>query len=161
MKAESIGLRKYALFDDNGAKIATLDYEGWLTYQATAELENGKKIKFDSQGFWGQTIEVKKDDRYLATIKMDWLGNVKIFQGKSTEPIFILKYRGFWQPKIVLQDSKKNKVAEFVGRFKWSKFTYEYEIVPLVKDAFDDVSSLVITYFAAMYLFRFINSSAG
>lgn len=161
MKAESIGLRKYALFGDGGEKIATLNYEGWLTYQAVAELESGKKIKFDSQGFWGQTIEVKEQDKYLATIKMDWLGNVKIYYDKDKEPVFTLKYTGFWQPKIVLLDSKKNKVAEFVGRFKWSKFTYEYEIIPVSKDVFSDEKVFVMSYFAAMYLFRFINSSAG
>jgi len=161
MKAESIGLRKYALFGDDGEKIATLKYDGWLTYQAVAELKDGKKIKFASQGFWGQTIEVKEEDKFMATIKMDWLGNVKIFQNKSANPVFILKYSGFWQPKIVLQDSKKNKIAEFVGRFKWSKFTYEYEIESFAKDIFDDVMNLVITYFATMYLFRFINSSVG
>mgnify|MGYP005854775527 CR=1 FL=1 len=161
MKAESIGLRKYALFDDSGKKIATLNYEGWLTYQAVAELEEGGEIKFDSQGFWGQTIEVKQEDKYLATIKMDWLGNVKIFYEKAEEPIFTLKYTGFWQPKIVLQDGKKNRIAEFVGRFKWSKFTYEYEIVPIAKNAFGDEKDLVITYFAAMYLFRLVNSSAN
>ncbi|NJK98314.1 MAG: AAA domain-containing protein [Bacteroidales bacterium] len=66
---------------------------------------------------------------------------------------------GFWQPKIILQDTKKAKVAEFVGRFKWSKFAYEYEIVPLVKDIFSDKKLLVISYFSAMYLFRFLNNS--
>lgn len=161
MRAESIGLRKYVLLDDNGKKVATLNYEGWLTYQAVVELESGDKINFDSQGFWGQTIEVKQEEKHLATIRMDWLGNVKIHYENAEEPTFILKYTGFWQPKVVLQDGKKNRIAEFLGRFKWSKFAYEYEIIPIAKNIFDDEKDLIITYFAAMYLFRFINSSAG
>ncbi|GAB4125252.1 MAG: hypothetical protein OHK0045_05400 [Raineya sp.] len=159
MRAESIGLRKYALFNDGGERVAILTYEGWLTYQAVAELENGKKIQFDSQGFWGQTIEVKEEQELLATIKMDWFGNVKIFQGKSENLLFTLKYTGFWQPKILLQDSKKNKIAEFIGHFKWSKFTYDYEIISFTKDVFEDIRNLLIAYFASMYLFRFISKS--
>lgn len=160
MKAESIGLRRYALLGDGGERIATLSYEGWLTSRAVAEFEDGTKLKFRSQDFWGQTTEVKQEDTHLATIKTDWLGNVKIFFDKEKEPRYILKYSGFWQPKIVLNDSNKNKIAEFIGHFKWSKFTYEYEISPSSKDALVDDKLLIMSFFAAMHLFRLINSSA-
>jgi len=161
MKAESIGLRKYALFNDKNERIATLNYEGWLTYRATAELTDGTKINFEPQGFWGQTIEVEQEDEHLATIKMDWLGNVKVFYEKAEEPTFILKYTGFWQTKMILQDRQKNGIAEFVGRFRWSKFAYEYEITPLAENALPDTKDLVITWFAAMYLFKLVSGSSG
>ncbi|WP_448529483.1 hypothetical protein [Raineya sp.] len=158
LKGESIGIRKYALLDETGEKLFTLEYEGLLSFKAHAYLEQEKQIDFEPQGFWGHEVLMLKNNEQIASYKLNWLGNISLdYQGKN----FSVRYKGFWKPKIQVQNEQKKTLLEVSPRFKWGKLSYEYDFEILDKTMQADAEWLACMFYAVLYLSSFMNGVSG
>ncbi|MCS6794635.1 MAG: hypothetical protein RMJ97_03060 [Raineya sp.] len=158
LKGESIGIRKYALLNEKGDKILTLEYEGLLSLKAHAFLEQGEQIDFEPQDFWGQEVLMIKNNQQIASSKLNWLGNISFVYGGET---YSIRYKGFWRPKILVQNESKKNLAEITSRFKWGKLSYEYEFEIFEKNFENQADWCACVFYAVLYLSGFMSGAVG
>ncbi len=158
LKGESIGIRKYALLGETGEKLFTLEYEGLFSFKAHAYFDPSKQIDFEPKGFWGQEVLILRNNEQIASYKLNWLGSISLnYQDKS----FSIRYKGFWKPKIQVQNEQKKTLLEVSPYFKWSKLSYEYDFEILDKTMETDVEYLACVFYTVLYLSSFMNGISG
>ncbi|PKQ68023.1 hypothetical protein [Raineya orbicola] len=158
LKGESIGIRKYILLNENNEKLLTLEYEDLLSFKAHAYVEGGVQIDFEPQGFWGQEILVFKDKEQIASYQLSWLGKINLnYEGKT----YSIRYKGFWKPKIQVQNQEKKNLLEVSSRFKWGKLSYEYDFEVIEKTLQENHQLLACLFYATLYLSSFMNGVSG
>ena len=109
-------------------EIGKLIYKKRFSFDAVVELSDSTTYQIDSKGFWGTTIEIKKEDIVLLSFEMNWKGNIVISTYFDGEREFIFKHKGTLKSRYVLLDKDENQLLVAQPDFKWSTFNYDYLI---------------------------------
>lgn len=121
---------KHFYLTSSEKKIGMLKYENWFSFNAEIVLTDGTIYKIRSKGFWGTTIEVKLGETLLLSFQMNWKGQIVIITNfNEVERDFILKPKGILNSSYVLQDRDGQELLVIQPDFKWTKFSYDFNIL--------------------------------
>lgn len=114
----------------NDKELGTLHYENWFSFKASIQVEKNREYHVTPKGFWGTTIEVKKQyGDVLIKMKMNWKGNIVIQTNlDKVERDFLLIQKSMLKNVFILQDKDERELLVIKPDFKWKKINYDYEI---------------------------------
>ena len=114
---------------ENEIELGTLLYEKWFSFKAVITLADYTTYPVEPKGFWGTTIEVKKNELVLLNFKMNWNGSI-IFNTKfdNTERDFVFKQKDFFKSSYVLLSKEEEELLVIQPQFKWNRLNYDYQV---------------------------------
>lgn len=125
MKAECINQRTFEL-TDNERLVGTLIYPSIFSYDAEIELPNSDCYSIRSDGFFGTSVKVTKNNIELANLRMNWKGQIVITMHNGEE--FLFRNTGVFYSKFVIENNETEKLVQFDPGLNWSKLNYNYTI---------------------------------
>lgn len=125
MKAECINQRTFEL-TDNEQLVGTLIYNSIFSYDAEIELPNSDRYSIRSGGFFGTSIKVTKNHVELASLRMNWKGQIVITMYNGQE--FLFRNTGIFHSKFVIENHETEQLVQFDPSLNWSKLNYNYTI---------------------------------
>ncbi len=130
--------------------IGKLTYEAWYKFNATMEMADHSSYQIEAKGFWGTTIELKKDDKVLLNFNMNWKGEIVIQTDlTNTETGFVFKQKGLLNGSFILIDQDGTELLVMKPHFKWKTMHYEYQIT--TSDDFELLSDNKILLLTALH----------
>ena len=133
---------------DGSDKLGQLAYERLFSYKADAQAGDDH-YEIIPKGIFGTTVYVTKQGKEVATMQMNWKGNITISFSSGRE--VVLKATGTFLNKYVLEDKDQQKLMLFNPDFDWRKFRYNY-IVSYDHKPKDILLVLLATYAANYYI---------
>jgi hypothetical protein len=143
--------KEFQLSDLDGRFLGKLTYEKWASYTASATTQYAEFFDFKSKGFWHQSIVVERGGTEIASLKMNWKGNIIIdIKGNDIEQDYMLKSVGIWKTHFTLQDRFSNDVIALKPDYKWNSGHHEYviEVNPDFQNQVDETLVLMAVYCA-------------
>lgn len=125
MKAKSTDKKTFQLID-NGQQLGELVYENLFFLKAEIRIANSELYEINPAGIFGTKITVTKNGAEIANLKMNWRGQIVFAFQEGQE--FILKAKGLFYNKYIIENKDEEKLIQFDPQFNWSKFNYNYEI---------------------------------
>ena len=154
MKIQCIDKKTFEL-TDSSEKSGYVTYDSLFSFKANAIVGNDN-YKITPTGVFSTTISVTKNGTEVASMEMNWKGNIIIaFQNGEK---FILKATGAFLNKYVLEDKDQQKLMLLNADFNWAKFSYNYSISYDNKP--QDILLVLLVAYAANYYIA-VMSSAG
>jgi hypothetical protein len=98
-------------------------------------------------GIFGTTMSVTKNGTEVASMQMNWKGNIIISFPNGQE--FIVKAARAFRTKYVLEDKDQQKLMLLNPDFNWAKFSYNYSISYDNKP--QDIVLVLLAVYAANY----------
>lgn len=153
MEAKSTDYKTFQLLE-NGQLLGELIYENLFFLSAEIKLDNSEIYELKPVGFFGTSIAVKKGEAEIATLQMNWRGQIvfAFFDGQE----FVLKATGVFSSKFIIENKENEKLIEFDPKFNWSKFQYNYGISYEKRP--QDILIVLLGIYASNY---FISSMSG
>lgn len=125
MEAKSTD-RKTFLLTENGQQLGELIYENQLFLTAEIGLTNSERYQIKPVGFFGTSISVTKNDREIASLVMNWSGQIVISYQDGEE--YLLKLNNFFHGKYIMENKNKEPFIQLDPKFNWRAFQYNYDI---------------------------------
>jgi len=125
MEAISTDRKTFQLID-NGQQLGQLIYENLFLLKAEIKLTNGELYEIKTVGIFGTSITVTKNGTEIANLKMNWRGQIVFSFHDGQE--FVLKAKGIFYNKYIIENREEEKLIQFDPKFNWSKFDYNYDI---------------------------------
>ena len=123
--------------------------------KAQIKLANGEVYELNPTGFFGTSITVTKGGSEIANLKMNWRGQIVIAFKDGQE--YLLKAKGIFQDKYILENKEAEKLIQFDPKFNWSKFDYNYDItydkIP------QDILLILLGVYASNYFIAMMSGS--
>ena len=119
--------------------------------KASATTQYAEFFDFKAIGFWQQHISVERDGTEIATLKLNWKGNIIVdTKGNDVEQDYLVKSVGIWQTHFTLQDRFGNDVMAMHPHQNWKSghCDYKVEINPDFQNQMDETLVLITTYCA-------------
>ena len=157
MEAKSIGRKTFQL-TDKGQQLGELVYENLFFLRAEIRLTNSDRYDIKPAGIFGTSVRVTKEEVSIANMKMNWRGQIVLaFQGGEE---FVLKAKGMFHDKYIIEGNNKEKLIQFDPKFNWNKFSYNYDIAYDKKP--EDILFVLLGVYASNYLIASMSgASAG
>lgn len=141
---------------ENEQQLGQLTYKNLFSYNAEITLTNSESYKIKPADFFGTSIAVTKEETEVATLKINWKGHIVITFLNERE--FVLKAKGTFHNKYVIENKDGEKIIQFNPKFNWNKFDYNYEISYDKKP--QDILFVLLGVYASNYYIAVI-SGAG
>lgn len=125
MEAKSTDKKTFQL-TENGQPLGELIYENLFFLNAEIKLANAELYEIRPVGVFGTSIAVTKNGTEIADLKMNWRGQI-VFTFHDGQQ-FVLKARGMFYNKYIIENKDEEKLIQFAPKFNWSKFHYNYDI---------------------------------
>ena len=144
---------------DQSKNLGRLTYDGLFSSKANvmvgdAALVGNDNYSIEPKGIFSTTISVTKNRAEVASMQMNWKGQIIIsFQNRQE---FILKPTGTFLNKYVLEDKDQRKLMLLNPDFNWAKFSYNYRITYDTKPK--DILLVLLTVYAANYYIATVSS---
>ncbi|MGV3586679.1 MAG: hypothetical protein ACO1OF_06740 [Adhaeribacter sp.] len=139
---------------DNSEKLGHLTYDSLFSFKANAIVGNDN-FKITPKGIFSTTISVSNNSTEVASMQMNWKGNIIISFQTGQE--FILKATGTFLNKYVLEDKEGQRLMLLNPDFNWAKFSYNYSISYDHKP--QDILLVLLATYAANYYIAAMSSS--
>jgi hypothetical protein len=153
MEAKSTDKRTFQL-TDGGQLLGELIYENLFLLTAEIRLANSALYAIKPVGIFGTSITITKDGAPIANLKMNWRGQI-VFEFQDGQA-FVLKAKGTFSNKFIIENKDAEKLFQFDPQFSWSKFNYNYHISYDEKP--QDILFVLLGVYACNY---FIASMSG
>ena len=129
----------------------------WFSLNAVIKFNEKSDYKFETKGFWKQTIELFQNDIKLLELKTGWKG-IEIETHFDKHPTsYRLKNKSIFSNKFTLIDSYDQELVKIDSKFQWKKQRYDYEIT--TSSEFDKITNDKILVFAIIYSINYRNAS--
>jgi hypothetical protein len=150
MKAHSIDKKTFQLTDDSQL-LGELIYENLFFFNAEIKLAGFDVFKIKPVGIFQTSISVTKNGTEIATLVMNWRGEIVISYKDGLE--YVLKLNKFFHGKYVIENRDKEKVIQLDPQFNWREFQYNYDIAYSITDDNNskDPLLLLLGIYAANY----------
>ena len=132
-----------------GNVIGKLVYEKWASRKAHATTHYAEFFDFTPKSFWFGQISVRQNSNEIATVKMNWKGNVLIdIKNKNDVTRFTVKTVGIFNKYVVVQDSFNNELMAFRADSQWKTGHHNYDITINLgfENLVTDIFVLIATY---------------
>ena len=106
--------------------LGDLTYKSLFSYEAEINFTNSDHYDIKSVGFFGTSIAVTKNEIVIATLKMNWKGQIVMTFQDAQE--FVFKAKGIFNNKYVIENKEEEELIRFEPTFNWGKFNYNYKI---------------------------------
>ena len=146
MKVECTDNKIFRL-TDNEHLLGELAYKSLFSYKAEITLTNSDHYDIKSVGFFGTSIAVTKNEMEIASLKMNWKGQIVITFHDDQE--FVFKAKGAFHNNYVIENKEEQELIRFDPKFNWGKFNYNYEISYDKKP--QDILFVLLGVYAANY----------
>lgn len=153
MEAKSTDNKSFQL-TENGKLLGELIYENLFFHKAEIKLTNSELYEIKQVDFWGTRIAVTKSGIEIASLVMNWRGQIVITFLEGQE--FILKLDGLFHSKYIIENKDGEKIMQLDPKFNWKKFNYNYDI--LYDKKTEDILFVLIGIYASNY---FIAAMSG
>ena len=153
MEVKSTDKKTFQLTED-GQLLGELIYENLFFLKAEITLSNSEQYEIAPIGFFGTSILVTKNSTEVANLKMSWRGEI-VFTFQD-EQEFVLKTKGIFHNKFIIENKEKEMLFQLNPSFQWSHFNYSYDITYNKKP--QDILLVLLAVFAANY---FIATMSG
>ena len=154
MEVKSTDKKTLQLIDQE-QRLGELAYESLFFLKAQIKLANGEVYELNPTGFFGTSITVTKSGNEIANLKMNWRGQIVIAFQDGQE--YLLKAKGIFQDKYILENKEAEKLIQFDPKFNWSKFDYNYDItydkIP------QDILLILLGVYASNYFIAMMSGS--
>lgn len=127
-------------------------------FSSTAEIRLGSEAPyhFTPKGFWGSTIELRKEDALIAKLKMNWNGQmiIKTYQQDKVCD-YALTHLGFFKNSFLLSNRDKQELVHVSLDSKWNmhKANYEFQCADCFQDEYRSDLLLFIVLYCAKYYY--------
>jgi hypothetical protein len=140
--------KNYDLMAEDGTFLGTLEFQGWFESKASITTQFGEFYDLVTVGFWTSKVEVRIGGDLFAELKRNWMGQVIIdIMGNDIEKDFIVKPKGFWRNRYVLQDRFENDIITLLPNYEWfGKTHYSIEINPEFQSQANETMILLAIY---------------
>jgi hypothetical protein len=140
--------KTYDLMSEDGTFLGKLEYQGWFESKATITTQFGEFYDLETVGFWTSKVEVSIGGELFAELKRNWMGHVIIdIIDTDTHKDFIVKQKGFWRNRYVLQDRYENDIVTLLPNYEWfGKTHYSIEINPEFQSQANETMILLAVY---------------
>lgn len=146
MKIECIDNKTFKL--TNGSEnLGHLKYDGFFTLKAEIVIKD-KNFNTIPKGIFNVEITVVLEDAEIATLRMNWRGNIIISYENGEE--YILKPTGSFMSKYAIEDAKGDKILVLDPDINLAKLNYNYTI--LSENNPDILLVLLATYATNYYI---------
>jgi hypothetical protein len=142
---------EFQLSDLDGRFLGKLAYEKRALQKASATTQYAEFFDFKPVGFWQQHITVERDGTEIATLKMNWKGNIIIdIKGNDIERDYLVKSIGVFQTHFTLQNRFNHDIVALRPHSNWKTCHCDYtvEINPDFQNEVDETLILIATYCA-------------
>jgi hypothetical protein len=140
--------KTYDLVSEDGTFLGKLEFQGWLESKASITTQFGEFYDLVTVGFWTSKVEVRIGGDLFAELKRNWMSHVIIdIIGNDIEKDFIVKQKGFWKNRYVLQDRFENDLVTLLPNYEWfGKTHYNIEINPEFQIQANETMILLAVY---------------
>ena len=140
--------KTYDLMSAEDTFLGKLEFQGWLESKASITTQFGEFYDLKTVGFWTSTVEVRMGGDLFAELKRNWMGHVIIdIAGNDVEKDYIVKQKGFWRNRYVLQDRFENDILTLLPIYEWfGKTHFDIEINPEYQDQANETMILLAVY---------------
>lgn len=138
--------------------LGELIYKSLFSFSAEIVMHKTEIYLIKPVGIFSNCINVFKNDIVIATLKMNWHGQVVIHFKDGQE--YLLKAMGLLQSKYIVENKNGEPFILLDPQFNWSKFNYNYTIS--YEKQPQDVFFVLLCIYATNYLiFSTTSSIAG
>lgn len=111
---------------DNGQQLGELVYKNILFLTAEIRLLHSERYTLEPNGFFGTSITVTKNRTNVATLAMNWRGQIVLsFDDGRT---YVFKAKGMFRSTFFIENEDEEKLIQLNPQFNWKKFIYHYDI---------------------------------
>lgn len=153
MEAKSTDKKTFKL-TDNGQTIGELKYESLFSHKAQIKLTNAEIYDIKPVGIFGTYIAITRNGIEIASLKINWRGQIVFTFQDGQEYIF--KAKGTFLNKYTIDNKEGENIILLDPKFNWSKFNYNYDISYDKKP--QDILFILLSVYASNY---FIASMSG
>jgi hypothetical protein len=125
MEAKCSDSKTFQLID-NEQVIGEISYEQLFKLHGTIKLGNDVPYEIKTEGVFSTTIHVRQNTIEIATLKMNWRGQIVIAFVSGEQ--FVLKPKGVFSSNYVLENEAQEPLIQYEPSFNWKKFNYNYFI---------------------------------
>lgn len=149
MKAQSTDNKTFQL-TENGEQLGELIYENMFFLKAEIKLANSELYEIKPVGFFGTSIAITKNGADIASLVMNWRGQIVITFQNGQE--YVLKLNGLFYNKYIIENKAGEKLIQLEPQFNWRQFHYNYDIsYNITNDNKKDILLLLLAVYAANY----------
>lgn len=156
MEAKSTD-RKTVQLTGDGELLGELHYQNFLFLKAEIKLDGSGSYEVKPVGFFGTSIAVMKAGEEIASLKMSWRGYI-VFTFKNG-PEYVLKPKGPFYNKFILENEAEEKLIQFNPKFNWNRFDYNYDISYEKKPR--DILLVLLGVYASNYFVATMSGATG
>jgi hypothetical protein len=140
--------KTYDLMAEDGTFLGKLEFQGWFESKASITTQFGEFYDLVTVGFWTSKVEVRIGGELFAELQRNWMGQVIVdIIGTDTHKDFIVKQKGFWRNRYVLQDRFENDIVTLLPNYEWfGKTHYSIEINPEFQSQANETMILLAVY---------------
>ncbi len=150
--------RKTFQLTDNDQLLGELIYEHLFDLKAEIKLPDTEVYHLAPVGFFGTSIVITKDGNKVASLAMNWKGQIIItFQNDRA---YALKLNGLFHNRFILENREQESVLQLEPKFNWKQFHYNFDISYDITNDNEpkDKLLLLLTVYAANF---FISAMSG
>lgn len=125
MQAKSTDKKTFQL-THNEQLLGELVYENLFFLKAQINLIHSDTYVITPAGFFKTSISVTHNGTPIATLVMNWRGQIVFTFQDGRE--FVLKLNGLFNNKYIIENKEGEKLIQFDPKFNWRTFHYSYEI---------------------------------
>lgn len=125
MKIQCTDKKTFELIDGS-KKLGQLAYDGLFSFNAEINI-GSEKYEVKPAGIFSTVITVFKDQKEVVVMHMTWKGHIVMALKNSEE--FILKAKGAFLNKYVVENSEGKELMMLAPDFDWAKFSYNYDLL--------------------------------
>ena len=131
MNAYSIDRKSFQLTDNNQL-LGELIYENLFFLNAEIKMPILNIFKIKPVGFFQTSIKVTKNETEIASLAMNWRGEIVISYHDGQD--YVLKLNKFFYGKYIIENEKGEKIIQLDPKFNWREFHYNYDIEYSITD---------------------------
>lgn len=146
MEAKSVDSKTFQLAE-NGQPLGELIYKSLLSSSAKIILPNSDFYEIEHIGIFNTSINVTKNEAVIATLKMNWRGQI-IFNFHDGQA-FILKAKGLLGNKFTFENNNEEQLFQLDSQLNWKKLNYNYNII--FTDNPQNILLILLGVYAANY----------
>jgi hypothetical protein len=125
METKCSDSKTFQLIDDEQL-IGEITYEQLFKLHGTIKIGVEEPYEIKTEGVFSTTIHVRQNAVEIATLKMNWRGQIVIAFILGEQ--FVLKPKGVFSSKYILENEAQVPLIQYEPSFNWKKFNYNYSI---------------------------------
>ena len=155
----------FEVLDSEKRRWAFLDYQSWFSQRAGGEA-NGQELAILPQNIFHSKFDILLDGEDVGDLIFNWKSQmvIRLLDYQQQERQYLLRVRGVFKQRFILEDDIKNPILELKPKFNWAKMRYDFKVylqeTQYLQSPVEPMMA-VCAYAVNLYLKRKSSSAAG